>query len=346
MIGNNGRNYYSNHRYYNYHSNHLSRHGRLSLEKMPGTRLMTTSSKNNLPPPLPPSSSSTSNTTTTKLSPAKAKQQYIESQKRAGEFLKDPKASILRLQKEMDETKSKLHKELDKPMWKRLVERLKTRQHSIINLLVATLAYILAHRLHLKMKANTELQNELNIEQIKNLQLRSILRTITTDEFISDVVSNTILTTTTTTNETDAAGEQKSSSSWLKSWFGGSKSTSTLLSEDDEESTNKFVQILRLKLEEKIGNEGLEDNDKKEKIIEQIWIENEKDKLRSLLDLDLLEEVEEEEPKPKPTQEEVDEGLLSDLLTEALVVTANVDQDSDMTSSSSSSLKKKRVFDM
>ena len=56
--------------------------------------------------------------------------------------------------------------------------------------------------------------------------------------------------------------------------------------------------------EEKIGNEGLEDNDKKQKIIEQIWRKNEKEKLRSLLDLDLEELVEEkEEPKPR---EEID----------------------------------------
>ena len=337
-------------------------------------RLLTSSSKNKLPPPLPPSSSSTSTSATTKLSPAKAKQQYIESQKRAGEFLKNPKASILRLQKEIDDTKSKLHQELDKSMWKRLTERLKTRQHSIINLLVATFAYILAHRLHLKMKANTELQKELTIEREQNFKLRSILRSITTHAFISDVVSNTIVSTT---NDT---AEQRSSSSsplsWLKSWllFGSkskstatSTSTSTLLSEedDDEESTTKtnqllFVQTLRLKLEEKIGHEGLEENDKKQKIIEQIWIENEKEKLRSLLDLD-LEEL--EEPKKPPPQEEIDGrkmkkadadddddddddvGLLSDLLTDALG-TANVNQDSDNMTSSSSPLKKKRVFDM
>ena len=334
-------------------------------------RLLTSSSKNKLPPPLPPSSSSTSTSATisatTKLSPAKAKQQYIESQKRAGEFLKNPKASILRLQKEIDDTKSKLHQELDKSMWKRLTARLKTRQHSIINLLVATFAYILAHRLHLKMKANTELQNELNIERDQNLKLRSILRSITTHEFISDVVSNTIVSTT---NDT---AEQRSSSSsplsWLKSWllFGSkskstSTSTSTVLSEedDDEESTTNqllFVQTLRLKLEEKIGHEGLEENDKKQKIIEQIWIENEKEKLRSLLDLD-LEELEESK---KPPREEIDGrkmkkvdveddndndvGLLSELLTDALG-TANVNQDNDNMTSSSSPLKKKRVFDM
>ena len=106
-----------------------------------------------LPDPLPPRSDGTK---VQSLSPVEAKRRYIESQA-TKEFLMNPKESIVKLQHEMNQTKLKLHKEIDKPLWTRIVNRVKTRQHSVINLLMASLAYLLAHRLDLKMIETTAL---------------------------------------------------------------------------------------------------------------------------------------------------------------------------------------------
>eukprot|EP00751_Fragilariopsis_kerguelensis_P026100 CAMPEP_0170865318 /NCGR_PEP_ID=MMETSP0734-20130129/21187_1 /TAXON_ID=186038 /ORGANISM="Fragilariopsis kerguelensis, Strain L26-C5" /LENGTH=449 /DNA_ID=CAMNT_0011241465 /DNA_START=21 /DNA_END=1370 /DNA_ORIENTATION=+ len=316
-----------------------------------------------------------------KLSPAQAKQRYIDSQKRAGVFLKDPKASILKLQNELNHTKSKLLQEIEIPMWKRLINRVKTRQHSVINLLMASLAYILAHRLHLKMKAMQQLENEIHFEREKNSELRSILRSITTDEFIYDVV-----VTSTTVEVPLSKGTTNNRSllpSWLWSW--STPTTVTLLEKEEDSTATKFVHALRMKLQEKIGVEGLEDDDRKQQQIKEIWNKNEKTIQR-------LQSVKEEQELKQPPSVEAeaisaiavavdvvttadekkksgnenghghgnsagkkdDDGLL-DLLTEvtatkdyAVVMeeTANDPKSGATSSSSSSTTKKQRVFDM
>ena len=225
--------------------------------------------KKDLPSPLPPkaspsssSSSSSSQTQTqsqTKLSPAQAKKEYLEAQKRTGEFLKDPKKSIARLQADMDRTKEKLLRVHDKPIWRRIVDRFKAKQHGVINLLAASMAYILAHRLHLKMKANEELLEQVDLEKTKNSELRSLLRLLSSEEFAKDVVLQA-----TTAKTEDASTDTKSS------WFGSSTSSSSSLPQKEA-----LVTSLRQTLEARIGDEGLEDADRKQKKIQDIWEENE-----------------------------------------------------------------------
>merc|ERR1712238_90772 len=317
----------------------------------------------------------------------RTKQRYIDSQKRAGYFLKDPKASILKLQNEMNHTKSKLLQEIEIPIWKRLINRVKTRQHSVINLLMASLAYILAHRLHLKMKATQQLENEIHFERAKNSELRSILRSITTDEFIYDVVvTSTTVEVPLTKGITNNSGDDKTTHksllpSWLWSW--STSTTATLLEEEEDSTATKFVHALRMKLQEKIGVEGLEDDDRKRQQIKEIWNKNEKT-------IESLQSVKEEQELKKPPSAEAtsavavavdvmttadekkkngnenghghgnsaetkDDDRLLDLLTEVAATkdydvvmeeTTN-DPKSGVTSSlSSSTTKKQRVFDM
>jgi hypothetical protein len=223
--------------------------------------------KKDLPPPLPPKASSSSSQTLSqtkqpKLSPAQAKKEYLEAQKRTDAFLKDPKASIARLQADMDMAKEKLLRVHDKPIWRRIVDRFKAKQHGVINLLAASMAYILAHRLHLKMKANDELQEQVDLEKTKNSELRSLLRLLSSEEFASDVVSQAT---------TEVASTETKSSSWLNNPTKqqGSSSSSSLPQKD------ALVTSLRQTLEARIGDEGLEDADRKQKKIQDIWEENE-----------------------------------------------------------------------
>ena len=242
--------------------------------------------KKDLPPPLPPKPNNA------KVSPAKAKKEYLEAQKKTEEFLKDPQAELRRIQADMDKTKEKLLRVHDKPIWKRVFDRFKAKQHAVINLLAASMAYILAHQLHLKIKANEGLQQEVEDEQAKNSELRKLLRSVQTEAFAQSVVQQA----TTSTPETSPA----SSSSWFRS-----KS----LDESALPESNALSTALRQALEAKIGDEGLEDEDRKKKNIRDIWQENE-------------------------TKIENEEGLVE--LTQAIAVN----------SQGTNTQSKKRVFDM
>ena len=240
------------------------------LPSLRGYASTPSKAKKDLPPPLPPrpsqSSKPSKQSNRTQLSPARAKKEYLEARKRTGEFLKDPQANIARMQAEMNETKEMLARVHDKPIWKRILDRFRAKQHAVINLLAASMAYILAHQLHLKMKANDELQQQVELEQTKNSELRSLLRSLTTEEFSRDVV-----TQATAASPTPPNPEPKPGSTWFgatKSY--GSSSSSTPLPQQDD-----LVATLRRKLEARIGDEGLGDEERKQKNIREIMEENE-----------------------------------------------------------------------
>jgi len=262
------------------------------------------------------------------LSPAKAKKEYLEAQKRTGEFLKDPQASILRLQSEMNETKAQLLSVHDKPIWRRVVDRLKAKRHSVLNLLCASMAYILAHRLHLKMKENQKLQEQVDEELAKNAELRTLLRSITTEEFVRGVLSEATTATSSggddenengTVKDATTAGDNSSSSWWRATNKKQKSASSSSLNED------LLVDALRTKLQARIGDEGLEDAERKEKNMEEIWKENEK------------------------RIEESDDGLSAALAAVALEEERQQQQSreaSALAATTTSSSSKRRVFDM
>lgn len=209
--------------------------------------------KKDLPPPLPPKPNSNA-----KVSPAKAKKEYLDAQKKTEEFLKDPQAELRRIQADMDKTKEKLLRVHDKPILRRMLDRFKAKQHAVINLLAASMAYILAHQLHLKIKANEELQQQVEDEQAKNSKLRKLLRSVQTEAFAQSVV------------EQATTGIPETSPTSSSSCFGSKAQDDPALPESSLLST-----ALRQALETTIGDEGLEDEDKKKKNIRDIWQENE-----------------------------------------------------------------------
>ena len=230
--------------------------------------------KKDLPPPLPPKATSSSSSSKSSASSLpKAKQDYLEAQKRTGEFLKDPRANIARLQADMDKTKEKLRRVHDKPIWRRVVDRFRAKQHAVINLLAASMAYILAHRLHLKIKENEKLQLQIEEEQTKNFNLRKLMRSLQTEDFCSAVVTQATATNTGTNAKT--TNEQST-------WFRPRTKERSL------PETNTLEISLRQALEAKIGDTSMEDADRKQKHIRDIWQENEQ-KLESGLEDGLAE---------------------------------------------------------
>lgn len=230
-----------------------------------------------LPPPLPPKQQASAAANNTSKSPAAAKREYLEAQKRTGEFLKDPRANIARIQNELDATKAKLLTVHNKPIWRRIVDRTKAKQHAVINLLAASMAYLLAHRLHLQMKANRELEERVGREADKNAELRALLRKLAGEEFSRGVVSEATAATNGDNNNRDAPAAASGRSPWF--WQAGATPESAAETGSSESlpfvGEDALVAALRSKLEEGIGDEGLEDADRKKKEIERIWKENE-----------------------------------------------------------------------
>jgi flagellar biosynthesis regulator FlaF len=222
--------------------------------------------------PLPAPSLSTSKYP---INPVKAKQRYLESKQRTEEFLKDPQKKMNQLQAEINQVKERLDKQVyNKSVWQRLTDPLKRKQHSLINMIAAVFAYILAFQLHLKRQANQKLTEEINAQENKVQNLKDLLRSLLDDDYLQDmataVASEKVFMMT---------GSNRKESPWY--YWGSFKATAA--TERDSLShaqMDAMVQILRSKLEKRIGDDGLDEHAKKERDIERIWKEN-KQKIES-----------------------------------------------------------------
>ncbi|KAG7349191.1 hypothetical protein IV203_011788 [Nitzschia inconspicua] len=261
--------------------------------------------RENLPPPLPPSSSKPPPPQQQPLDPLKAKQRYLESKRRTEEFLQDPQKKITQLQTEMNQVKERLDKEVyNKSVWRRLTDPLRRKQHSLINMIAATFAYVLAFQLHLKRQANQKLQEELEEQAQTTVALKKLLRSLLEDGYLQEMAEAA-------SDEMAMIRSNTRSSVWP--WSSTEQSSS---SASQQLSPEQVVQILRSKLEERIGDEGLDDDAKKERNIERIWKENQ-EKLES---------------------DDNGDDNMSDLIALAL--------ESEEEESSTSDRRKRRVFDM
>jgi hypothetical protein len=256
------------------------------LRYSPRRRLTSSTEKNqkskmkDMPPPLPPSrSSSTADNNKVFSSPVEAKRRYLESKKRTEDFLKDPQRKISQLQSEMDQVRDKLEREVyHKSVWRRLTDPLKRKQHSLINMIAATFAYILAYQLHLKRQANQKLQAQIDQQQLKVEDLQRLLRSLLDKEYIEDV-SKEISDERQSNNRGNNSANRRTvwnGWTWTTSREQGqsSRATHECIGVDDDFSV--ITSILRKRLEERIGDEGLDDESKKQRNIERIWKENEK----------------------------------------------------------------------
>jgi hypothetical protein len=275
------------------------------------------SKRENLPPPLPPSNNTTPNKKP--LNPVEAKQRYLESKKRTEEFLQDPQKKISQLQSEMNQVKDKLEKEVyNKSMWRRLTDPLRRKQHSLINMIAATFAYVLAFQLHLKRQANQKLTEELQSHQQTTEKLKQLLRSLLEDEYLQDLAEAASEEIMTTTNKS-------ANTSFAWSWTSATTATPTTSTSASErqlsaEQIEAVTLVLRRKLEERIGDEGLDEDAKKERNIERIWKEN-----QQTLD---------------KNKEEGDNDDVAELLAMAL------ETENEEEAGRSDAKKRKRVFDM
>ena len=236
------------------------------------------------------------------------------------------RAEIARLQADMNKTKEMLARVHDKPIWRRVVDRFKAKQHALINFLAASMAYILAHRLHLQMKANEELREKVETETATTFELRSLLRSLVTEEFARDAVAQSQAAQATNGASQDgnanvnANDTTKSKTTKSSGWFWPTHEGSSALSSSARDT---LAVSLRQTLEARIGDERLEDADRKQKNLQDIWKENEQ------------------------RIENTDEGLAA--LAAALAAEEPNTNDAASTGTSTDATKastKKRVFDM
>ena len=142
--------------------------------------LFSTKKSNDLPP-LPASSS-----------PAKAKERYLESKNATDKYL-DPHAKIQQLNRELEIVRenaaAKLDKELNKSLYRKLVDPIKRHKHAAINVGAVTLAYLLAHNLFVASKKGKEARAELNESEKRHEDIRKILEALLQDSTLKEIGS-------------------------------------------------------------------------------------------------------------------------------------------------------------
>jgi len=220
---------------------------------------------------------------------------------------------MTQLQKELDEVKvqalQKLEREVyNKTVWQRLTDPIRRKQHSFINMVCATFAYILAYNLHLKSKAHKEAVADAEEQTAKTQELQSLLRSLVEDKTIQEIADKTLLLIDRkdNNNDDDSGGFVDDADALKKTntadanpklswgWFNISSSSRTKdvtgvgRSSSAANSTppptvivdrDNLVQTLKSVLEEKIGDEGLDDETKKQKTIQKIWKDNKEQQL-------------------------------------------------------------------
>jgi hypothetical protein len=223
--------------------------------------------KDGLSSPLPAPSISTSKN---HIDPVKAKQRYLKSKQQTEEFLKDPQKKMNQLQAEINQVKERLGKEVyNKSVWQRLTDPLKRKQHSLINMIAATFAYILAYQLHLKRQSNQALAEEIQTQEEMIKNLKTLLRSLLDDDYIQDIATTVVSENTFMITE---GNREKNLWSWNSA--GTVRAAATERDYLSPALVDAMGQVLRSKLEERIGDDVLDDLVKKKRNIERILKEN------------------------------------------------------------------------
>eukprot|EP00539_Tryblionella_compressa_P005549 CAMPEP_0178754814 /NCGR_PEP_ID=MMETSP0744-20121128/12368_1 /TAXON_ID=913974 /ORGANISM="Nitzschia punctata, Strain CCMP561" /LENGTH=205 /DNA_ID=CAMNT_0020408767 /DNA_START=41 /DNA_END=658 /DNA_ORIENTATION=- len=205
-------------------------------------------------------------------------------------------------------------------------------------MIAATFAYILAYQLHLKRQANQKLEQELQQQRQEQQTHKTLLRSLLDEAYIQDVAL--AITEELSSNNDNTITNNKNTFPWP--WSQVSRVPAV--------NVDAVARMLHKKLEERIGDEGLDDEIKKERNIERIWQENRKKMERKMTTSILSVEA-------VPGSDNNNDGELE----EFLVMIDNVDdgedddeqessisKDFDTTSGNDSTSRKqrKRVFDM
>lgn len=226
------------------------------------------------------------------LSPAKAKQQYLKSVE-----VIDPQTKIIEMNKELDIVRermaTKLDKEINKSVWRKLTDPLRRYKHSLINIGAVLFAYILAHNLYVTAKKERQGRSNLKASQVEVQELKSLLQSLLKPETLQEIASSCV-------EKVTADGRDTVTSTTKSSWW---RTTRPRLSNDDALEEG-MVEALKAELEQRIGEKALTEDQRKQKTIEYVWKES-KSKVDELSEnpellLQALEEqLEEQDDKNK-----------------------------------------------
>lgn len=119
-------------------------------------------------------------------SPTQAKKQYLKSKEATDRYL-DPQQKIVQMNRELeiirDKHATKLEKELEKSIYRRLVDPLVMHKHSLYNVMAMTIAYILAHNLYVTSKKEKECRADLMQTLEENAKLKQKMDESTLRDF-------------------------------------------------------------------------------------------------------------------------------------------------------------------
>jgi hypothetical protein len=244
---------------------------------------------------LPPTSTSTSTS-----SPSKAKQEYLRAKEKVV-IVNDPHAKIVQMNQEMELVReraaAKLDTELNKSVYRKLTDPLRRHQHSVINIVAITLAYILAHNWFVTAKREKQIRQECTQAQGKVDELQLLLQSILEEGALQSMA------------EACAEQVQESTSTSSSSWWWPTSSIrrSSSTNDDPNDLQDRLKDVLQTQLEQRIGDKALTQDQLQEKSIQQVWQEattikeDDEDDVERLL-LQALQEQSDDNEETKKTR--------------------------------------------
>lgn len=234
-----------------------------------------------LPPPPP------QNKPKQPLSSVQAKQQYLKSKDKLGidrETTNDPMAKMAQLNKELDIVReraaAKLDKELNKSVYRKLTDPLRRYKHSVVNMVAVTLAYILAHNLFLTSQKEKKARAALESSQEETQNLKGTLANLLSESTVQSIASACVEEVARAGPGTRGERERKTSTSTSSSWWWNITSSQRrrgrlLLGVDDADRLQqRLVEVLQQELDQRIGEQAMNEEQRKQKVVQEIWKEN------------------------------------------------------------------------
>jgi hypothetical protein len=295
---------------------------RLIRSSRSGTRSFSNTNNKDALPPLPPSTASSTSTNTssagaaTVLSPAKAKQQYLAklrategyqsssssspplpSSRSSGSssipFQEDPHVKLARLAQEIDTIKleqaKKLDAELNKSVWRKLTDPLRRYKHSLVNVVVVTLAYVLAHKLYMNSKREQQVALALEESQQETHHLQQILSSLLKEQVIQEIATQCVQELVGDEEEEIGTSRRRlrlgvagGSTSWWRRSRGKSSGHGWLQQyyNDEDVMVESLVPVLHKALQQRIGDASMPEEERKRKALQQLVAEQ-KDKVKA-----------------------------------------------------------------
>jgi hypothetical protein len=207
-------------------------------------------------------------------------------------FQEDPHVKLARLAQEIDTIKleqtQKLDAQLNKSVWRKLTDPLRRYKHSLVNVVVVTLAYVLAHKLYMNSKREQQVALALEESQQETRNLQQILSSLLQEQVLQEIATQCAQELVAGGDEEEIIGKNRRQRGSATSWWGGRRGTSNgrgwlqqySNTDDEDVLVETLVPVLQKALEQRIGDAPLPEEERKRKALQQLVAEQ-KDKVKA-----------------------------------------------------------------